>query len=43
MAFTEEELDAYEAAQRAERAVAFGTGDEDEVDRLMDQSNQAHT
>jgi len=43
MAFTEEELDAYEAALRAERDVAFGTGDEDDVDQLMDQSNQAHT
>jgi hypothetical protein len=38
---TDAELDAYEAALRAERAVAFGTGDEDDVDRCMGQANNA--
>ncbi len=33
MPITPEELDAYEAAQAAERAVAAGTGDEDVADR----------
>jgi hypothetical protein len=41
MALTAEELDAYEAALRAERAVAFGTGDEDDADLWMDQANHA--
>lgn len=38
---TDAELDAYEAALRAERAVAFGTGDEDWADRWMNQASQA--
>jgi hypothetical protein len=38
---TAEQLDAYEAALRAERAVAFGTGDEDTADLWMGQANQA--
>lgn len=33
MTLTPEELDAYQAAQRAERDVAAGTGDEDIADR----------
>jgi hypothetical protein len=41
MVLTDAEIDAYEAALRAERAVAFGTGDEDDVDRWVDQANQA--
>ena len=35
MAVTEEQLDAYEKALAAERAVALGTGDEDEADHWM--------
>jgi hypothetical protein len=38
---TDEELDAYEAAMRAERAVADGTGDEDAVDRWMGAADEA--
>lgn len=41
MPITPEELDAYERAQRAERAVAMGTGDEDAADRAMDDANRA--
>lgn len=37
---TDDELDAYQAAQRAERAVAAGTGDEDDVDRWMGRTDQ---
>lgn len=37
---TEQELDAYEKALAAERAVAHGTGDEDQVDHWMSQTNQ---
>jgi hypothetical protein len=37
---TDEEVDAYEAARRAERAVADGTGDEDEVDRWMAEADR---
>jgi hypothetical protein len=36
---TDEELDAYENALCAERAVASGTGDEDDVDLWMGQAN----
>jgi hypothetical protein len=38
---TAAEIDAYEAAQRAERDVAFGAGDEDIADRWMGQANHA--
>ncbi|MFE5037060.1 hypothetical protein [Streptomyces sp. NPDC056683] len=43
MAITPEELDAYENAQRAERAVAFGTGDEDQADHWMGQAAESAT
>lgn len=41
MALTDAQLDAYEKALAAERAVADGTGDEDHADYWMDQANQA--
>lgn len=41
MTISDQELDAYERAQAAERAVAHGSGDEDDTDRAMDDANQA--
>jgi len=41
MPITPEELDAYERAQAAERAVAMGSGDEDAADQAMDDAERA--